>query len=395
MLILSWEYPPVVVGGLGRHVHGLSVALAAAGHEVTVMTRGADDGTSPALIVFEGVRIIRTEPDPAVPKIGPDDIVTWALAFNHALTRGALALEGPFDVVHVHDWLVAHAGVNLSVATGAPLVVTVHATESGRHGDSLRTDLHRKIHGVERWMLESANRVVVCSTHMRDEVQCLFAPAVGLVEVVPNGVDARAWSPLAQPVARSSVGEHSSGPLLACIARLVREKGVGDLIRATALLRHRHRGLRVVVAGEGHRREDLLAEAAKQGVQDIVDLVGFVPQDQLAELLAAASVVVIPSRYEPFGLVALEAAAAGVPRVVAATGGLLEHVQNERNALTYPPGDVEALVAAIDRVLLEAGLAERLVRTAADDLRSVPSWDEVAATVTGVYECARATMCAP
>lgn len=395
MLILSWEYPPVVVGGLGRHVHGLCVALAAAGHEVTVMTRGADDGTSPAVEVFEGVRIIRTEPDPAVPTIGPDDIVTWALAFNHALTRGALALEGPFDVIHVHDWLVAHAGVNLSVATGAPLVVTVHATESGRHGDSLRTDLHRTIHGVERWMLGSANRVVVCSTHMRDEVQRLFAPAVGQIEVVPNGVDARAWSSLTQPADRGGFKKHGSGPLLVCIARLVREKGVGDLIRAAALLRHRHRDLRVVVAGEGHRREDLIAEAAEQGVQDIVNLVGFVPQDQLAALLAAASVVVIPSRYEPFGLVALEAAAAGVPRVVAATGGLLEHVRHDRNALTYPPGDVGALVTAVDRMLNEAGLAERLVRTATADLRSAPGWDEVAAAVTGVYERARETMCEP
>src|SRR5690606_32564420 len=113
VLMLSWEYPPVIVGGLGRHVHALATALAAIGHEVTVVTRHADG--APVEEHAEGVRIVRAPEDPPAFPLATPSLLAWTMAFNHTLTRAALraAHDAEFDVIHAHDWLVTHTAVTL------------------------------------------------------------------------------------------------------------------------------------------------------------------------------------------------------------------------------------------------------------------------------------------
>ncbi|MET8065139.1 glycosyltransferase, partial [Micromonospora sp. NPDC005313] len=132
VLLLSWEYPPVLVGGLGRHVHALSVALAAAGHEVTVVTRHADG--APLEEYADGVRIVRAAEDPVTFPLATGSLLAWTMAFNHTLTRAALRAteSGSYDVIHAHDWLVAHTAMTLREHLDVPLVTTIHATEAGR-----------------------------------------------------------------------------------------------------------------------------------------------------------------------------------------------------------------------------------------------------------------------
>src|SRR5207302_1859105 len=125
--------PPVLVGGLGRHVHALATSLAAAGHEVTVVTRHAAD--APLEELREGVRVVRAPEDPPSFPLATRSLLAWTMAFNHALTRAALhatASEG-YDLIHAHDWLVTHTAVTLRDHLRIPLVATVHATEAGRH----------------------------------------------------------------------------------------------------------------------------------------------------------------------------------------------------------------------------------------------------------------------
>nr|MDQ2722835.1 glycogen/starch synthase [Actinomycetota bacterium] len=152
VLIISWEYPPVVVGGLGRHVHSLAVHLAEAGHEVVVLARqptGSDAGTHPLSdTLVEGVRVIAVAEDPAH-LVFTEDLMAWTLALGHAMVRAGLALDWRPQVVHAHDWLVAHAAIALAQHFDVPLVATLHATEAGRHGGWISARMNRQVHSVE------------------------------------------------------------------------------------------------------------------------------------------------------------------------------------------------------------------------------------------------------
>ncbi|MBA3906499.1 MAG: glycosyltransferase family 4 protein, partial [Pseudonocardiales bacterium] len=238
VLMASWEYPPVVVGGLGRHVHALATSLAAAGHEVVVLARrpsGTDASTHPTLDeMVDGVRVLAVAEDPAHLEF-KRDMVAWTLAMGHALLRAGLTrLRGwrP-DVVHAHDWLVAHAAIGLADTLGVPLVATFHATEAGRYAGWLSAPISRQVHSIEWWLANRADAVITCSAAMRTEVAELFERDPARITVAHNGIEPREWH-----VGRASVAaarrRHAPGgePMLFYFGRLEYEKGVQDLIAA-------------------------------------------------------------------------------------------------------------------------------------------------------------------
>ena len=391
VLMLSWEYPPLLVGGLGRHVHALAEATARAGHEVTVLTRQTGPTELvpvpvPGDEVLGGVRVVRVAEDPLLLRF-EDELLAWTMALNHALTRAGLRLcdQAPPDVVHAHDWLVAHAASTLQHHLGVPLVATLHATEAGRHQGWLPGPLNRAIHSVEWWLTHEARRVVACSAYMRWEVTRLFDLPPDKVDVVPNGVDPRPWRPRPEQVAAARRRWAGDGPLVAFSGRLVFEKGVQDLLAAVPRLRRRHPGFRLVVAGRGPSAGELRDLARRLRLGRSVSFAGFVPDADLAALVAAADCAVVPSRYEPFGLVALEAAAAGTPVVVSDAGGMPEFVEHRRTGLTFPAGDPAALADAVAELLADQVLDRRLARQARAVLRRDHTWAQVAARTVDVY----------
>ncbi|MFE9655684.1 glycosyltransferase family 4 protein [Micromonospora sp. NPDC006431] len=389
VLMLSWEYPPVLVGGLGRHVHALSVALAAAGHEVTVVTRHAEG--APLEEYADGVRILRAAEDPVRFPLATDSLLAWTMAFNHTLTRAALraAATGGYDVIHAHDWLVAHTAVTLAEHLDLPLVTTIHATEAGRHQGWLPEEMNRTIHGVEHWLAAESGRVIACSGYMRDQVTRLFDVPIGSIDVVPNGVDDRAWRARPRAVASARARFAGTGPLVGYAGRLVYEKGVQHLVHAVPYLRDRHPGLRVVIAGDGPYREDLVDQARQLHLGETVRFAGFMDTTQLPAVLAATDATVVPSLYEPFGMVALEAAAAGAPLAVARTGGLAEIVEPGITGLTFPHSDPDALAGAVDRLLGDEVFARRVARRARTMVAERYGWATVAARTAGSYAAAR------
>ena len=375
--MLSWEYPPRVVGGIATHVEGLATALHRRGDDVVVVT--LDHPGQPDDAVVDGVRVIRA--DASLPWIPDENLVARMASANHHLVRAVARLDGwAPDVVHAHDWLVAWAGDTLAGLFGVPLVATIHATERGRHGGHVPPGLPAEINSVEWWLTYQAREVITCSRFMMREVVHGFELPPEKVHLVPNGIDVHRWD--------GSERRTGDGPLVVAWGRIQYEKGFQVLARAIGLLRNRLPGVRCVIAGRGTYLPELQSHLDVEGVGDIVQLAGFLGDDQLRDLIARSSCVVIPSLYEPFGIVALEGMAAGSPTIVARTGGLAEIVEGTGAGLLFEPGNHHELADRIAEVVDDRGLADRLCTSARALLAARYTWDAVAAQTTDVYRTA-------
>ncbi|MBT0565475.1 glycosyltransferase family 4 protein [Williamsia sp. CHRR-6] len=392
ILIVSWEYPPVVVGGLGRHVHHLAVALAArADHEVVVLSRrptGTDALTHPTDDrLVDGVRVIAVAEDPPAFDFG-SDLMAWTLAMGHSMIRAGWRITDPTgvpwvpDVVHAHDWLVAHPAIALAEFYDVPLVATIHATEAGRHSGWVSGVINKQVHSVEWWLAAEADALIACSTSMHDEVSRLFGPDIAEIHTIHNGIDLSTW-----PFAQRRGG--SQAPSLLYAGRLEYEKGIQDLIAALPRIRRDHPGTTLTIAGDGTQEQWLRELTRKHRVARAVRFVGAVGHHQLVELMHGCDAIVLPSRYEPFGIVALEAAATGAPLVTSTAGGLGEAVTDGITGLNFAPGDVAGLTAAVCGVVGDPTAAARRARQARARLTEEFSWPLVAERTAGVYLAAK------
>src|SRR5215212_8094382 len=382
ILMVSWEYPPVVIGGLGRHVYQLATALAAAGHEVVVLSRrpsNTDPSTHPSTDeVSEGVRIVAAAHDPNEFDFGAD-MMAWTLAMGHSMTRLGLTIKSEGsrprqwrpDVVHAHDWLVAHPAISLAEFFDVPLVSTIHATEAGRHSGWVSGPISRQVHAVESWLVHESDSLITCSASMSDEITELFGPGLAEIRVIRNGIDAALW-----PFARR---QPRSGPAqLMYLGRLEYEKGVHDAIAALPRIRRSHPGTTLTIAGTGTQQQWLVDQARKHKVLKAVAFAGHLDHEALVRLLHTADAAVLPSHYEPFGIVALEAAATGTPLITSNVGGLGEAVINGQTGISFPPRDIAALAAAVRVVLDDPQAAQEWAIAARERLTSDFDWRTVA-----------------
>jgi glycogen(starch) synthase len=271
-----------------------------------------------------------------------------------------------------------------------PLVGTIHATEAGRHSGWLSHPLNQQVHSVEWWLANRADAVITCSQSMRKEVAHLFEVEPANITVIHNGIEERSWQVPADEVANArAVYSPSGAPLLLYFGRLEWEKGVQDLLAALPRIRQKRPGTRLVVAGKGRHLEQLIKQSKRLRVRRAVDFVGHLSDRQLRAALAAADAVVLPSRYEPFGIVALEAAAAMAPLVSSTAGGLGEVVLDGETGLAFTPGDVEALGSAVESVLGDEREANRRASAAQARLAEDFDWRRIAEATADVYRRAR------
>lgn len=390
ILVVSWEFPPVIYGGLGRHVHRLVEGLVHDGHDVSVVTQAHPGAPDEEYVT--GARVLRVRPDPPAGPDRAEDLVPWVLALNTSLIRAAhhLTREWLPDVVHAHDWVDAHAGINLARAIDRPLVATVHATEAGLWDGWLSTPLSRARHDIEAWLVAEATRTIVCSEAMRVEASAAFDVPLDDLAVILNAVDQPAWRTTGEQrqEMRERFGIPAKTPLLVFGGRLEWEKGVDICIEALARVRQHHLDARLVLAGAGSQEINLRRLAQRLQIDHVVQFAGRMEQNDLAALFGAADVALVPSSYEPFGIVALEAGAAGTPVIAGDSGGLREVIEHDVTGLLVPPRDTIDLTAAILRVLDEPGLAERLVRAAHTRTAKDFVWSAVARETEKVYAAA-------
>ncbi|MTV26987.1 glycosyltransferase family 4 protein [Nitriliruptoraceae bacterium ZYF776] len=383
ILVLSWEYPPRVVGGLGRHVHALTRSLVEQGHQVHVVTRDHPDAPPEELV--GDVHVTRVSEAP--PVIPFDDLVAWVLAFNNRVQSAAarIVAEHDVDVIHAHDWLVAYAAAGLKDSTGVPLVATVHATEYGRHQGYLPGPMNKLIHQIEWWLTYEARRVVTCSAYMREQVSRIFELPADKVDVIPNGV---AVADFALPDAEVAAFRRTLTPdgekLVLFAGRLEYEKGVQTVLHAIEHVQDAVGPVRVLIAGVGTYSQELRRLVDELEVADRVRFTGFLEDHALRLHYAAADVAVAPSIYEPFGLVAVEAMACGTPVVVGDTGGLREIVA-DGHGLSFPPQDERQLAGRLVEVLSDPSLVDDLVERGRDRIQQRYDWGAVARATVAVY----------
>jgi glycogen synthase len=384
VLILSWEYPPVIEGGLARHVRKLAEELVAQGTIVDVLTRGREESlTSESR---NGVTVHRVR-EPRFPS-DLDRFLGWVEQMNDDMLAvgKALAEEHSYELVHGHDWLVAHASAALSDLLEIPYVTTIHATEHGRHQGWVDKPPQSNIHAIERWMAGRADSVITCSHYMRGHAADIYDIDERRITVIPNGIDPADLRPVDDLGALRLKFAQPEQKLVLLVGRLVYEKGFQLAFDALPEVIEKVPGVRFLVAGSGTHEGELKAQAERLGLSGHGVFLGWIGDDALHSLYRIADLCVVPSLYEPFGLVALEAMASGCPCIVADTGGLREVVPaGDRVGLRFNGGDAAHLGVMIERLLVDEELRDRLVTEASEHVLSF-DWSDVAQRTTTVYQ---------
>ncbi len=382
VLLLSWEFPPKIVGGIARHVHDLSRAMVKQGEEVHVITCGVQG--APYYEVMDGVKVHRVGMhNPETP-----DFLTWVLQLNLNMVEEANRLVGAgveFDIIHAHDWLAAYAGKNLKHAWHKPLVATLHATEYGRN-NGLHNELQRYISNVEWWLGYESWRMICCSRYMREELRRVFQIPDDKVRIIPNGVYPSEFAETTVDPAKIR-DKYCAGDekMLFHIGRIVREKGLGVLLEALPRILESDPKVKLVIAGKGPFLDELRHRAYQLGVYHRVYFTGYIDDNTRNALFECADVAVFPSLYEPFGIVALEGMAAGIPVVVSDTGGMSEIIQHGINGLKAYTDNPISLADNILWALQHPDHARLMKEQGLRDIRAIYNWEKIASQTMAVY----------
>lgn len=376
LLMIATEYPPAQGYGLARYASELAAALARAGHETHVITCNYGEGR-PAHH-REGVTVHDMRERLPVRHF---DWVGDAVLDNLRLVERALEAtdeHGPIHAIISHDWLAAHASKALRAILGVPWLLVVHDTEVGKRGNRLdRRQVY--IAEMEGWAIGEAHRVVTNSDFMGAEIARIHKAPEQKIAVVPCGVNPDRFlsDTNTRDFRRLFVQDHEK--LVVYAGRLSPMKGVEDLAEAFCLLAASEPRASLVLAGEGVLREALDKRFQEAGVADRVLLTGWVADKVLGALFMAADVVAVPSRYEPFGMVAIEAAACGAAVVAAEVGGLAEVVRGSRGSLQgVPPAQPDLLASALGALLTDEPRTRRMRESAETYARQTYSWGAVA-----------------
>lgn len=381
VLMLSPEYPPHVVGGLGKHVYELAEHLVKEGVEIYVVTPGCPG--SPDQEVINGVKIFRAP----LYQISPLGFVDSVLQSNLGLIETGVALlnkVGGFSLIHAHDWLVGFAAKTLKHAFKLPLLATIHATEHGRnHG--IHNELQKYIHNAEWLLTYEAWKVICCSEYMKGEVERVFALPQDKITILPNGIDSQKYETRADLADFRSSYAADQEKVVLFVGRLVYEKGAHVLLEAFPGILRAAPQTKLIIVGKGGERSSLEERTRQLGISDRVYFTGYLDDQALLALYKCADVAVFPSLYEPFGIVALEAMASDTPVVLSDTGGLSEIVVDGLEGLKAYPGDSWSLGEKIIKILWDQDLADRLAAQAKEKVRNVFEWQKIAGNTKAVY----------
>lgn len=382
ILMLTWEYPPRIVGGIAKVVYDLSKRLIKDGHEVTVITY--KEGNVPYYENDKGVEVYRVDNY----MINPNNFIDWIMQLNFNLVAKATEImnkNGKFDVIHAHDWLVANAAKTLKSAYNIPIVATIHATESGRNG-GIRDEQQRYINDTE-WMLTyEASEVIVNSNFMKNEVQRLFGLPFEKINVVPNGINMSIYNGIERDYEFRRKYARDNEKIVMCAGRLVYEKGFQYLIEAAPKILNGYNDVKFIIAGKGGMLDELKAKANYLGISDKVYFTGQLTPKELYTMYRCADIAVFPSTYEPFGLVAIEGMYAGTPVVVSDVGGLNEIVEHGVTGMKSYAGNPNSIADSILALLFDYQLSYNVAKNGKAKVKEIYNWTKIAQDTHFIYQ---------
>lgn len=380
VLMLTWEFPPHIVGGLSRHVYGLAKELAILGWEIHVITAKKD--AEPDCEILEGVYVWRVAPL----NDGEDDFLLWIAGLNLAMAEKAFALaeNNHFSLVHAHDWIVGTAAFCVKEFLQIPLIATIHATEYGRN-KGIYTELQRFIHAKECALAEQSDHVIVCSNSMKGEIKKIFPVAEKKISVIPNGVEKKI------PVNNKSslfpdLPLDENRKLIFTLGRMVAEKGFDILIEAAGKMREKGLDVYFIIAGSGPLLNYYKQMVQALSLQNTVYLIGFIDDFVRTILLEKCYMAVFPSRYEPFGIAALEAMIAAKPVIAANVGGLKEIIRHGKTGLLMEPDNPESFMELAGFLLKNETEAKRMGERGKKYVEFFFSWKRAADSTDKVYK---------
>ena len=384
ILMLTWEYPPRIVGGIARVVHDLSKRLIKDGHEVTVITYR--DGNVPEYENDKGVEVYRVDNY----MIHPNNFIDWIMQLNFNMIAKATEVinkEGGFDVIHAHDWLVTYAAKSLKQSFNLPMVATIHATEAGRNS-GIHDDTQRYINDTEWLLTYEATEVIVNSNYMKGHVQGLFGLPFDKISVIPNGINLINFTGIDRDYDFRRRFAMDNEKIILYVGRLVYEKGVQHLISAMPKILENYHDSKLVIAGKGGMIDELKSQVDSMGLSNKVYFTGYLNQKEVQKMYKCADVAVFPSTYEPFGIVALEAMLAGIPTVVSDIGGLNEIVEHGVNGMKSYTGNPNSIADSVLSLLFDPQLAMNVTKNAKNKVKDEFNWQKIAQDTHYIYELA-------
>ncbi|WP_445490422.1 glycosyltransferase [Niallia sp. 03133] len=381
ILLLSWEYPPNVVGGLGTHVAGLCESLIKKDYEVHLITAQDIKKEAEDRKEKEGLFVYRVKPL----YYFETNFIHWIGGLNISIWDKVMKLAAlySFDMIQAHDWLVGPAAISLKEELDIPLISTIHATEHGRNG-GIFTEMQQFIHDKEKQLIEASHSIIVCSEFMKEEVTSVFQTERKKINIIPNGIDIQDKQEISYTYIQD-LPFNKQKRIIFAMGRLVKEKGFGTLLEAAKQYKQ-NPNVFFVLAGVGPMYDEYKEYIEKNNLASTVFLTGYLQEEKKRALYQLAEIAVIPSYYEPFGIVALESLVFAKPTIVSNTGGLKGIVEHKKTGVLTEPGNVENLVQEIQFLLDNEMEAKEIGKNGRKLVEQLFCWNRIGDETKRVFE---------
>ncbi len=393
-------------GGMNVYVRELSCHTAALGIPVDIFTRRTDPHSPDTIELCPGVTVVNITAGPPEP-LDKNALFDYLPEFAEGMVLHALRAGVRYDVVHAHYWLSGWVAHLLKRYWGSPFVLMFHTLAHMKNAVSRPSDRETALRmQVERRLMDLADSLIAANPAERADLIWRQHTPANKICTIPPGVDTARFTPQDREESRRLIGVSPAERVITFVGRVDPIKGIDTLLETAAVLDARSSDFTVLFIGgdlDGDGKPigplaDVAAEAECLGVRDHFRFVGAQPQERLPLFYSAADVVVVPSRYESFGLVAVEAMACGVPVVASRVGGLIYTIEEGESGFLVPAGDAAAFADACERLLSDAALRERMGQRG-HAIAQRFAWPVVAESVVHVYQRlasgSRSDLCCP